>query len=103
MSVPREIDEFGSIPSRQDRRKTTRLRSVPEPLPLTEAERSHFAPSDFVLDVTGAECLAGLSQAESVEYIELQRRGLDNEDAAFLRYILLGDRIAIARRSPYAF
>jgi hypothetical protein len=66
-------------------------------LPLLEAERSRYQREGaLTLDVEGQECLRGLTRPESVEYLELARRGLDNDDAAFLRYILLGDRHAAA-------
>lgn len=50
----------------------------------------------LTLDMDGRECLRGLTREESVEYLELNRRGLDNDDVAFLRYILLGDRHVVA-------
>lgn len=66
-------------------------------LPLLDAERSRYQRDGaLTLDVEGQECLRGLTRPESVEYVELARRGLDNDDAAFLRYILLGDRHAAA-------
>lgn len=72
--------------------------SVPLPLPLTEAERRHYIAEDFTFDPSKAECFRGLTRAESLDYIDLQRSGLDNDDAAFLRLIQLGDRHASAMR-----
>jgi len=78
-----------------------RARSRPSavvPLPLTDAERRHYASADFSYDASGVESFRGLNRAESLDYIELQRVGLDNDDAAFLRLIQLGDRHASAMR-----
>ncbi|MCX5513878.1 hypothetical protein [Kaistia algarum] len=67
------------------------------PLPLDDTARARFQRAGGLsLDVDGRECLRGLSREESVEYVELHRRGLDNDDASFLRYILLGDRHVVA-------
>jgi hypothetical protein len=67
------------------------------PLPLEEAERMYFQRSGGLsVDLDGKECLRGLSRSESMEYIRLHRLGLDNDDASFLRYILLGDRHTVA-------
>ena len=67
------------------------------PLPLEEAERMYFQRSGGLsVDLDGKECLRGLNRSESMEYIGLHRRGLDNDDASFLRYILLGDRHTVA-------
>lgn len=68
------------------------------PLPLTDAERRHYARADFAYDASGVESFRGLNRAESLDYIELQRIGLDNDDTAFLRLIQLGDRHASAMR-----
>ncbi len=67
-------------------------------LPLTAIERGHYSPADFAYDATGVESFRGLNRAESIDYIMLQRVGLDNDDAAFLRLIGLGDRHASAMR-----
>ncbi len=73
-------------------------RMQPTLLPLSPAERRHYAAADFAYDAAGVECFRGLSHAESLDYITLQRIGLDNDDAAFLRLIQLGDRHASAMR-----
>ncbi|MBZ9938002.1 hypothetical protein LB518_17015 [Mesorhizobium sp. BR1-1-16] len=78
-------------------RPRDRLRP-PAPLPLTKAERSHYVAADFVFDHTGVEHFRGLNRLESLDYIDLQRVGLDNDDEAFLRLIQLGDRHASAMR-----
>lgn len=67
------------------------------PLALDDAERARFQRAGGLsLDLDGRECLRGLSRDESLEYVELHRRGLANDDASFLRYILLGDRHVVA-------
>lgn len=71
----------------------------PALLPLTEAERSHYVAADFAYDHAGVEYFRGLSRLESLDYIDLQRVGLDNDDEAFLRLIQLGDRHASAMRA----
>ncbi len=73
-------------------------RMQPTLLPLSAAERGHYAAADFAYDASGVECFRGLSHAESLDYIALQRTGLDNDDDAFLRLIQLGDRHASAMR-----
>jgi hypothetical protein len=50
----------------------------------------------LVFDPDGNECLRGLAHAESIDYLELGRRFLENDDRAFLRMIELGDRHAAA-------
>ena len=67
-------------------------------LPLTKLERSHYTAADFAYDAAGLENFRGLSRAESLDYMLLQRVGLDNDDASFLRLIGLGDRHASAMR-----
>jgi hypothetical protein len=70
-------------------------------LELGAEERASFELADaLVLDATGRECLRGLSADESLEFVELSRRGLDNGDADFLRLVELGDRIASNRVRP---
>ena len=97
VSAQREIGQGGAHGTREQDEAARRTGSGPVPLPLDEAERVRFRlMGALALDTTGGECLRGLSRAESLEYVELQRRGLDNDDAAFLRYILLGDRLAVA-------
>lgn len=66
-------------------------------LGLSDAERGRFeAANALIFDANGEECLMGLGRAESLDYLALSRRGLDNDDADFLRYIELGDRHAAA-------
>ncbi len=73
-------------------------RAAITPLPLTKLERGHYSAADFAYDAAGVESFRGLSRAESLDYMMLQRVGLDNDDAAFLRLIGLGDRHASAMR-----
>ena len=73
-------------------------RASATPLPLTERERRHYVAADFAYDASGIESFRGLSRLESIDYIDLQRVGLDNDDGAFLRLIELGDRHASAMR-----
>lgn len=106
MSAQREIGKSGAYRA-SAQSVAARLAPAIEPdiarpeaplaLPLDDAERVRFRlVGALASDEAGLEYLRGLSRAESLEYVELQRRGLDNDDAAFLRYILLGDRIAVA-------
>lgn len=104
MSAQREIGK-GEAYRGTSHGAAARVATGPQPetappdaeLPLDEAERVRFRLSGALTsDENGLEMLRGLSRPESLEYVELHRRGLDNDDAAFLRYILLGDRIAVA-------
>lgn len=93
----------GGAPTRRERQAPAGRRtrgaapSDANLLPLLDVERSRFQRDGaLTLDVDGRECLRGLNREESIEYLDLARRGLDNDDGAFLRYILLGDRHAAA-------
>lgn len=110
MAIKREIDpaepglkRAAASPSPAGRKIAARNPARPPPrppgaaLPLDDAARERFLAADgLTVDVDGHECLRGLTRAESFEYLSLDRVGLDNDDAAFLRYILLGDRHAAA-------
>ncbi|WP_380224545.1 hypothetical protein [Kaistia terrae] len=61
-------------------------------LELTVEERDRLEPAQaLVIDGAGRECFRGLTIAESLEFLTLQRIGLDNDDQRFLKLVLLGD------------
>jgi len=68
-------------------------------LDLTAEERAELEQANaLVIDGVGRECFRGLSIAESLEFLELRRIGLDNDDQSFLKLVLLGDLHEAAQR-----
>ncbi|MCX5520899.1 hypothetical protein OSH10_20875 [Kaistia defluvii] len=68
-------------------------------LDLTVEERAELEQANaLVIDGAGRECFRGLSIAESLEFLELRRIGLDNDDQSFLKLVLLGDLHEAAQR-----
>lgn len=101
MSAQRDFGQGGTYRAGERTTAPAGMQDAAEPrqddLPLDEAERVRFRLAGALgRGEDGIECLRGLSREESLEYVALQRRGLDNDDDAFLRYILLGDRLAVA-------
>lgn len=102
MSAQRDFGQGGAYPAGEQSASPAGTQNSIGPqqdglLPLHEAERVRFRLAGALgRSEDGIECLRGLTREESLEYVALQRRGLDNDDDAFLRYILLGDRLAVA-------
>ncbi|MCX5494808.1 hypothetical protein OSH11_08845 [Kaistia dalseonensis] len=85
-------------PGSDPRGDTARLEA--QRLELTDEERARFeGDAGLTTDLDGHEAFRGLTYAESLEYIVLMRRGLENEDSAFMRYVELGDRHAAAQNA----